>query len=87
MADGEMTLKFDSSTLAGVAEAAASAGVTPEAWTEQLVRDALAENERARWAVSLARLEAYDRGESRTYTVDEVFNELRQRVAAKRASR
>lgn len=77
-------MKFDSSTLARLSEMAAIAGVPPEAGVEQVVKDAVAE--KARWAVSIARLERFDREGGKTYSVEEVFTELRQRVAAKRAA-
>lgn len=83
MADGEMILKLDAKTEAEIAEAAAAAGVSPEIWAERIFREAVAE--RARWAETYRRLDEFDQVGGPTYTVDEVFDELRRRVAEKRA--
>ena len=83
MADGEMTLKLDAKTEAEIAEAAAAAGVPPEVWTLRVVQEAAAE--RARWAETYRRLDNFDKHGGETMTVDEAFDELRRRIAEKRA--
>lgn len=83
MADGEMTLKLDSKTEAEIAEAAAAAGLPPEVWTLQVVREAAAE--RARWAETYRRLDEFDKHGGKTMTVDEAFDELRRRIREQRA--
>jgi protein-disulfide isomerase-like protein with CxxC motif len=85
MADGEMTLKLDADTQATVAQAAAAAGVAPEVWALKVFQEAVAD--RARWAETFRRLDEFDRNGGPTYSVDEVFDELRRRVARKRAER
>jgi hypothetical protein len=82
MADGEITLKLDSETLARVAEAAAASGAEPAAWAEKVLTDAA---EQAHWAEAYARADAFDRTGGKTVSVKEAFDKLDRLIDERRA--
>lgn len=82
MADGSLTIDLDEETAALLDAAAKAAGEAPEAFVRRVIADVLRD---AHWAPAIASLAEYDRtGES--YALEEVFAELRDRVAAHRAA-
>jgi hypothetical protein len=82
MADGEITLKLDAQTLARLSEQATEAGETVEAIAAGLLEAVTRDTDHE---IALRRLEHFDRYGGKTMTVDEAFDELRRRVAEKRA--
>lgn len=83
MADGSLTIDLDEEMAALLEAAAKAAGEAPEAFVRRAIAEAIGD---ARWAPALASLTEYDRtGES--HAPEEVFAELRDLVAARRAAR
>jgi len=83
MADGSLIIELDDEMAARLETAAKAAGETPDAFARRVLADAL---EDVHWAEAIASLAEYDRtGES--FSVEEVFAELRERVAGLRAAR
>lgn len=82
MADGEITLKLSSQALKRLTEEALEAGETVEAVASGWLEAATSDFDHA---IALQRLADFDRNGGKTMTVDEAFDELRRRVAEKRA--